>query len=96
MCFNPDLSKQSQEVIFSPKSMKTTHPPLVFNKNDVSQTFSQKHLGVISDFKVTFEDHLNNLLAKVNKKIGLLRRLRHLLPTILDVIFWNLSTLPDI
>ena len=91
MSFNPALSKQSQEVIFSRKSMKTTHPPLVLNKN-VSQTFSQKHLGVILDFKVIFEDHLNNLLAKVNKKISLFRKLRHLLPPVLDVIFWNHST----
>ena len=39
MNLNPDQSKQSQEVIFSRKSMKATHPPLVFN-NNVSQTFS--------------------------------------------------------
>ena len=66
MNFNPDLSKQAQEVIFSCKSKRLTHPPLVFNK-----TFSQKHLDVILDFKLTFEEHLNNVLAKVNKVIGL-------------------------
>ena len=31
MSFNPDLSKQSQEVIFSCKSKRSTHPPLFFN-----------------------------------------------------------------
>ena len=41
----------AQEVIFSRKSKKSTHPLLVFNNNNVSQTFSQKHLGVILDFK---------------------------------------------
>ena len=45
--FNPDLSKQAQEVIFSRKLKRATHPPLVFNNNNVSQTYSQKHLGVI-------------------------------------------------
>ena len=29
--FNPDPSKQAQEVIFSRKSKRSTHPPLVFN-----------------------------------------------------------------
>ena len=76
MSFNPDPSKQAQGVIFSCKPKRSTHSPLVFN---VSQTFSQKHLGVILDFKLTFEEHLNNVLAKVNKAVGLLRKLRNLL-----------------
>ena len=37
--------------------------------------FSQKHSGVILDFKLTFEDHLNNGFAKVKKTIGFLRKL---------------------
>ena len=67
-------------VIFSRKSKRSTHPPLVFNNNNASQTYSQKHLGVILDFKLTFEEHLNNVLAKVNKAVSLLRKLRNILP----------------
>ena len=47
MSFNPDPSKQAQEVIFSRKLKKVTHPPLVFNNASVSQCKSQKHLGII-------------------------------------------------
>ena len=79
MSSNADPRKQAQEVIFSRKSKRSTHPPLVFNNNNVSQTYSQKHLGVILDFKLTFEEHLNNVLAKVNKAVDLLRKLRNLL-----------------
>ena len=71
MSFNPDLSKQAQELIFSRKLKRPTHPLLVFNNDNVSQTFSQKRLGVILDFKLTFEEHLNNVLAKVNKAVAL-------------------------
>ena len=78
MSFNPDPSKHTLEVIFSRKSKRSTHLPLVFN-NKVSQTFSQKELGVILDFKLTFEEHLNNILAKVNKAAGLLHKLRNIL-----------------
>ena len=78
--FNPDRSKQAEEVIFSWISKRSTHPPLVFNNNNVSQTFSQKQLGVILNFKLTFEEHLNNVLAKVNKAVGLLSKLRNILP----------------
>ena len=49
---------------------------MMFHNNNVSQ----KHLGVILDFKLTFEEHLNNVLAKFNKTVGLLRKLRNILP----------------
>ena len=31
MKFNPDITKQATEIIFSSKYKKETHPPLVFN-----------------------------------------------------------------
>ena len=79
MSFNPDANKQSQEVIFSRKIKKLPHPSLVLNNNMVSQASSQKHLGVTLDIKLTFDAHLNNVLNKVNKTIGLLHKLQNLL-----------------
>ena len=80
MTFNPDRSKQAQEIIFSRKLKKVTHPPLLFNNNNVSQVNFQIHLGVILDVKLTFEEHLENVFNKTNKTIGLLRKLSNLLP----------------
>ena len=37
--FNPDKSKQAQEIIFSHKSRKPTRPHLVLNSNNFRQTF---------------------------------------------------------
>ena len=71
MSFNSDPSKQAQEVILSRQLKRSTHRPLVFNNNNVSQTFSQKHLGVLLDFKLTFEEHFDHVLAEVNKAAGL-------------------------
>ena len=90
MSFNPDPSKEAQEVIFSRKSKRSTHPPLVFNNINVSQTFSQKQLGVILDFKLTFEDHLSNVSANVNKTIGFLRKLQSLLPRTTLILYTKL------
>ena len=71
------------------RANKPTHPPLVFNNNNnISQTSSQKHLGFILDFNLTFEDHLNNVLAKVDKTVDLLHTLSYLLPrTMLITIY---------
>ena len=38
MSFNPDLSKQAQEVIFSRKSSRVDHPVVTFNNSPVAQT----------------------------------------------------------
>ena len=59
MSFNPDTSKQAQEVIFSRKIKKLPHPSLVFSNNNVLQASSQKHLDVSLDVKLTFDEHLS-------------------------------------
>ena len=57
MGFNPDPSKQAQEVIFSRKLKNVSHPPLVFNNANFSSCKSKRHLGILSDAKLTFEEH---------------------------------------
>ena len=79
MSFNLDPSKQAQEVLFSRKTKKEYHPPLAFTNNNVSETNSQKHLGVVIDNRLSFEDHLKMILNKVNKTIGFLRKLQNIL-----------------
>ena len=79
MSFNPDPNKQVKEVIFSRKLKKVCHPSLRFN-NNVSQASSQKHLGLTMDNRLTFVEHLTNVSNKISKTIGLLRKLRNILP----------------
>ena len=59
---------------------KVPHPPLVFNNANVSQNKSQKHLGIILDSKLTFEDRYKTVLSKTNRTIALLGKLQNLLP----------------
>ena len=80
MSFNPDTSKQAQEVIFSCKIQKTCHSSIYCNNKSVKQVPSQKHLGLILDNKLNFQEHFKNILNKVNKTIGLLRKLQNILP----------------
>ena len=88
MRFNPDPKKQAQEGIFSRKINKIDHSPLYFNENLVKSSSTQKHLGMILDTKLDFSLHLKNVQNKVNKTIGLLRKLRDTLPkTSLITIF---------
>ena len=80
MSFNPDPSTQAQEVIFSRKLNKDYHPPLAFNNNNVPETDSKKHLGIILDNRLSFANHFKMILDKVNKTAELLRKLHNILP----------------
>ena len=96
MSFKPDVNKQVQEVVFSRKIKSNMHPPLVFNDSIVSQANSQRHLGIILDFKLTFEEHLLNAFKKVDKAIGLLRKLQNLLPITTSITFYKAFVRPHL
>ena len=55
MAFNPDPNKQATEVLFSREVNSDDHPKLTFNRNQVQQCSSQKHLGLFLDNKL--ENH---------------------------------------
>ena len=80
MSFNPDPSKQAQEVIFSRKVNKVHHPPLLFNNSTIQQIASQKHLGIHLDEELTFKHHINEKINKANRSIGIIRKLNNILP----------------
>ena len=80
MSFNPDIYKQAHEVIFSLKSSIASHPPLIFNNIPVAQTNTQKYLRMQLDKKLHFEEHFNKVESKVNKTIGIIRKIQKVLP----------------
>ena len=52
----------------------------MFNNTSVSQLSSPKHLGVILDSKLIFDEHLKMVSLKISKTLGLLQKLHNLLP----------------
>ena len=81
MSFNPDPNKQTQEVTFSQKIQKSSQPSLIFNNNNIlTQSLTQKHLGMFWDTKLDFQGHLKSIFSKINKTIGSLRKLHHIFP----------------
>ena len=72
MSFNPDPTKQAQEVIFSGKLIMSIDLLIGLNNLPVQNSLSQKHLGLILDEKLNFEYHL--------KDIGIIKKLQNRLP----------------
>ena len=58
MIFNPDITKQANEAIFSYKKQKTDHPDLNFNGIPVAREPFTKHLGVYLDSRLNFSKHI--------------------------------------
>ena len=75
MIFNPELFKQAQEVMFSRKTNKISHPTTAFNTVPVARTSFQKHLGLHLHEKLNFSQHINIKILKANKGIGIIKRL---------------------
>ena len=77
--FNPDPSEQAEEVVFSRKLQKLVYLPLHFNNIVVTQSTTQKHLGMLLNVQLDFQGHLKNIYSKVNKTIGLLHKFHNTL-----------------
>ena len=80
MSFNPDLSKKTQEAFLAAKDLNLYifHEYLIVTRQYVSNLLS-KHLDVFLDERLIFEEHFKVILSKINKIIGLLRKLQNLL-----------------
>ena len=88
MQFNPDITKQAIEVIFSNKYHKNEHPPLFFNEIPVARKEWTKHLGVFLDEKLTFKKHVQESIIKANKGLSLLKFLsKYVNRKILDMMY---------
>ena len=48
-----------------------------------------KYLGVVIHKNLTWNEHIESLIGKVNQRIGLLNRIKHLLPLDARVALYN-------
>ena len=72
-----------------------THVPEFFiGDTKVELTNSLKILGVTIDNKLTFCEHISNMLKKVYAKIGVLRRLKRLMPHSVSLSLYKAYLLP--
>ena len=88
MRFNPGITKQAIQVVFSHKYKKDFHPPLSFNGIPVARNEWTKHLGIYLDEKLSFRKHVHEAILKANSGLGLLKFLsKHVTRKILDKMY---------
>ena len=73
MIFNPDITKQTIEVVFPCKDKKPDHPELTFNGIPITRKPFTKHVGVYLDSRLNFSKHIREKVAIAIKGVSLLR-----------------------
>ena len=76
--------------MFSCKSNTYMYPPVTFNTNTITKCLYQKHLGVILDFKLDFNIHIERKIKRYNKIIEHVKDFQFLSQKKLYVPFINL------
>ena len=72
-------SKQSIEICFFHKCGNENYLSLVFNDIKVQIANSQKHLGLILDSKLDFNEHIDNKIIVIMKRVSLILSRKSLL-----------------
>ena len=93
MTFNPDVSKQAQEFVFSRKGITTDYATVHFNNDPVIRDNFQKHLSLFLDSKRNFSGHINEKIKKATKGINVIRKMNLSLPR--SSLLKNINHLSD-
>ena len=78
--FNPDPTKEANEILFSCKKSSPNHPQIMFNGIIVAKMNDQKHLGLSNDSSLSFKKHINEKIIKAKKNLGINKHLSMCLP----------------
>ena len=73
MLFNCDLYANHRDTFFSHKRDNENYPSSVVNDTKEQLAPSQKYLGLVLDFKLNFNEHIDNKINKCNKILGTMK-----------------------
>ena len=55
---------------------------------DLDEVSSFKYLGIVINNRLTWQDHVDQMFSKINKKLGLLKRICYCLPLDARLLFF--------
>ena len=96
MSFNPDPSKQVVEVHFSCKINPVDTSPVYFNNLAAASCETHKHLGLLLDKRLAFDRHVEEMILRANKGIGLITKVRRYLPRNLLLTIYKVFIRPHL
>ena len=73
--FNPNNTKQAQEVIFYRKTVKYFYPEVFLKEVPIERSASQTQLDLHLDQKLDFSKHFNEKISKAQKVMSVYKKL---------------------
>ena len=67
---------KTEELIISTKRNTVYHPPVVFQGVDIKRVQTHRHLGLIISNDLSWDAHIDHIIHKANKRLGLMSRLK--------------------
>ena len=71
-------------------------PPLIYHNDNIEITNKHTLLGITYDNKMTFRNHISNLILKLSRIVSLIYCIKDLLPNYVLKIFYNAYVLPHL
>ena len=71
---------KTEYIIVSKKKTRGSHPDLFLNDTKITEANHHKHLGLIISNTMSWSYHINEILAKAEKRLSIMRRSKHILP----------------
>ncbi len=85
-----NVSKSKLMIIGNPRKLKQfATVQLIANDSPLERVQTFKYLGVVIDDNLSWKSHMEKLQGKVLQRLGILRRIKHLLPRHARTIFVN-------
>ena len=90
-----NISKCNCVIFGSPQKLNRIQDILVKAEGTcIKRTQSFKYLGVTVNQSMSWADHIDTISTKINQRIGLIRRIRNVLPLQTRVTLYNTLILP--
>ena len=90
-----NISKSKFMLIGGSKKLKSLSKVTLNIKNkELDKVSSYKYLGVVINETLTWDNHVEYIRSKINKKLGLLKRIKSYLPLSARITFFNSFILP--
>ena len=81
-------ASKTEEVIFSTKRMKPSHPTLFLGNTEIERKSEHKHLGMILDSRLNFQSHIREAIMKARRGIGIIKYLsKYVSRDVLDQVY---------
>jgi hypothetical protein len=78
------------------RHMDCTKLSLDLDNCNIEQVENLKYLGVVSDERLKYDQHLNEIICKLNRSLGILRRASRYVDQVTRVTLFNTLLLPHI